>query len=75
MSENNVDTAATSQSALTHSLTTAPILKEFIAPQFKDDSLVLYFHPYNFHSQKVSIMVDHVIASYLHTERQVAGRT
>lgn len=70
MSENNVDRSATSQTTLTHPSTTAPTpaLKEFTAPQFKDDSLVLYFHPYNFYSQKVSIMVDHVIASYLLTE-------
>ncbi|XP_014100279.2 ganglioside-induced differentiation-associated protein 1 [Bactrocera oleae] len=59
MSENNVDRSATSQTTLTHPSTTAPApaLKEFTAPQFKDDSLVLYFHPYNFYSQKVILIL------------------
>lgn len=30
----------------------API-KEFSRPKFREDELVLYFHPYNFYSQKV----------------------
>lgn len=28
-------------------------LKDFTAPTFKDDELVVYVHPYNFYSQKV----------------------
>lgn len=33
---------------------TAPVRDDFKAPQLGDD-LVLYFHPYNFYSQKVNI--------------------
>lgn len=28
-------------------------LKDFKAPSFKENELVLYIHPYNFYSQKV----------------------
>ncbi|XP_017479844.1 PREDICTED: ganglioside-induced differentiation-associated protein 1 [Rhagoletis zephyria] len=59
MSENNVDSAATSKTASTPPVTPppTPIPKEFKAPQFQDDSLILYFHPYNFHSQKVILVL------------------
>ncbi|XP_054731747.1 ganglioside-induced differentiation-associated protein 1 isoform X1 [Anastrepha obliqua] len=49
------ETTVTSQTLLTPSATTTP--KKFKAPQFKDDSLILYFHPYNFHSQKVILIL------------------
>ncbi|CAD7003118.1 unnamed protein product [Ceratitis capitata] len=54
MSKNEVDTAA-SPHPPTPPPTPTP--KEFAAPVFKDDRLVLYFHPYNFHSQKVILIL------------------
>ncbi|KAH8278239.1 hypothetical protein KR044_006938 [Drosophila immigrans] len=35
----------------------APRPQDFIAPAFKDTKLVLYFHPYNFYSQKVLLVL------------------
>ncbi|XP_034111016.1 ganglioside-induced differentiation-associated protein 1 isoform X1 [Drosophila albomicans] len=35
----------------------APKPQDFKAPIFKDDKLVLYFHPYNFYSQKVLLVL------------------
>ncbi|XP_004519073.1 ganglioside-induced differentiation-associated protein 1 [Ceratitis capitata] len=57
MSKNEVDTAATSLSPHPPTPPPTPTPKEFVAPVFKDDSLVLYFHPYNFHSQKVILIL------------------
>ncbi|XP_022231043.2 ganglioside-induced differentiation-associated protein 1 isoform X1 [Drosophila obscura] len=34
-----------------------PILQDFKAPVFADNKLVLYFHPYNFYSQKVLLVL------------------
>ncbi|EDW69281.1 ganglioside-induced differentiation-associated protein 1 isoform X1 [Drosophila virilis] len=35
----------------------APAPKDFKAPVFQDNKLVLYFHPYNFYSQKVLLVL------------------
>ncbi|KAM7356828.1 ganglioside induced differentiation associated protein 1 isoform 1-T2 [Cochliomyia hominivorax] len=32
-------------------------LKDFKAPNFKEDELVLYYHPYNFYSQKILLLL------------------
>lgn len=38
---------------LNHTSPPVSSLKDFKAPSFKEDELVLYYHPYNFYSQKV----------------------
>ncbi|XP_067643526.1 ganglioside-induced differentiation-associated protein 1 [Eurosta solidaginis] len=53
MSENTVNTV---DNVISTAPSTPPV-KEFKAPQFKDDTLVLYFHPYNFQSQKVILIL------------------
>ncbi|XP_023033459.1 ganglioside-induced differentiation-associated protein 1 isoform X1 [Drosophila willistoni] len=35
----------------------SPVLQDFKAPVFTDNKLVLYFHPYNFYSQKVLLVL------------------
>ncbi|KAI8129542.1 hypothetical protein FF38_04795 [Lucilia cuprina] len=42
---------------LNHVPPPASLLKDFNAPSFKEDELVLYFHPYNFHSQKILLLL------------------
>ncbi|XP_005180865.1 ganglioside-induced differentiation-associated protein 1 [Musca domestica] len=40
-----------------HNVNKIKSLKEFKAPVFKEDELVVYVHPYNFHSQKVLLLL------------------
>jgi len=39
-----------------------PTLQDFKAPDLPDNKPVLFFHPYNFHAQKVSNRINHVIS-------------
>lgn len=51
--------------------TNSPAPQDFKAPLFQGNKLVLYFHPYNFYSQKVS--VNHVIFENLKNKTKLAN--